>query len=58
MYRKLWRKNGNESFFGEYLVGGRGGKKISGAQVFSPRTHQNVLSKMKRKLSERNLIGK
>ena len=31
MNGKLWRENGKESFFGGYLVGGRGGKKIGGA---------------------------
>ena len=51
MDRKLWRENRNENFFGVCLVE-QGGRKInSGVQVISPWAHQNVLSKMERKLS-------
>ena len=52
MDEKLWRENRRENFFGVCLVGWRGRKINSGVQVFSPLAHQNVLSKMKRKLNE------
>ena len=51
MDEKLWRENRRENFFGVCLVGWRGRKINSGAQVFSSLAHQNVLSKMKRKLN-------
>ena len=41
-----------KNIFGGYLVRGRGGKKIDGVQVFSLWTHQNVFSKIKRKLGK------
>ena len=49
---------GNKTFLVGVLVGGRGEKKIGRARVFSPQAYQNVLSKMERKLSGRNLIDK
>ena len=48
-----WKENENENFFGRYLVGEREGKILVGSKCFLPGP-----TKMERKLSERNLIGK
>ena len=54
---KLWRENKKENFFVRYLVGGRGGKKNWwDPSVFSPNPPKYFLSKIERKISERNLF--
>ena len=51
---KLWRENEKENFFDVCLVVWEG-KKINGRiRVFSPLTHQKVLSKIRRKLKGEN----
>ena len=51
MDEKFWRENRKNNFFGVFLVGWKGRKINSGAQVFSLGPPKSFLSKMERKLN-------